>query len=106
MPRRLQITSSEVREALIEPLDRLLAAVRDVLDQCSPDLVADLIDRGMVLCGGGSQLRGLDRWIADRMGIPAQLADDPQTAVVCGTLVCLDHLDAWRNLVESSDHAA
>jgi rod shape-determining protein MreB len=106
MPQRLQITSREVREALTEPLTRLLTAVRDVLDQCSPDLVADLIDRGMVLCGGGSQLRGLDQWITERTGIPAHLADDPQTAVVRGTLICLEHIHAWRNLMESSDHAA
>ncbi len=106
LPRRLEITSAEVREALAEPLERLLNAIRSVLDLCSPDLVADLIDRGMVLCGGGAQLRGLDYWIAERTGIPAHVAADPQSAVVSGTLVCLEHLDAWRNFVESSDDAA
>jgi rod shape-determining protein MreB len=106
LPRRLAITSAEVREALAAPLECVLDAIRSVLDQCSPDLVADLIDRGLVLCGGGAQLRGLNRWITERTGIPAHLAADPQTAVVSGTLVCLEHLDQWRSLVESSDDAA
>ncbi len=106
LPRRLEVSSAEVREALAEPLDRLLGAIRFVLDQCKPDLVADLLDRGMVLCGGGAQLRGLDQWITERTGIPARLADDPQSAVVRGTLICLEHLEAWRSLVESSDYAA
>jgi rod shape-determining protein MreB len=106
LPRRLEITSAEVREALAAPLECVIDAIRAVLDQCSPDLVADLIDRGMVLCGGGAQLRGLNHWITERTGISAHLAADPQTAVVSGTLVCLEHLDQWRNLVESSDDAA
>jgi rod shape-determining protein MreB len=105
LPRRLEITSAEVRTALDEPLKTILEAIRATLDKCSPDLVSDLVDRGVVLCGGGSQLRGLDRWLMERTGIPAHVAPDAQTAVVQGALVCLEHLDAWRNLVESSDDA-
>jgi rod shape-determining protein MreB len=86
-------------------LARILDTVRATLDQCGPDLVSDLVDRGIVLCGGGALLRGLDRWFSERIGIPARVAPEPITAVVQGTLTCLEHLDQWRELVESSDEA-
>ena len=105
LPRRLEVNTSQVRTALAEPLERILETIRATLDQCSPDLVSDLVDRGMVLCGGGALLRGLDRWIFQRTGITARVAPDALTAVVQGTLTCLEHLDAWQNLVEISDES-
>jgi rod shape-determining protein MreB len=105
MPRRLEINSAGVQSALAEPLAKILETARATLDQCSPDLVSDLVDRGIVLCGGGALLRGLDRWLSHRIGIPARVAPDATTAVVQGTLTCLEHLDQWRELVESSDEA-
>jgi len=105
LPRRLEVSSNDVRSALAEPLARILDTVRATLDQCGPDLVSDLVDRGIVLCGGGALLRGLDRWFSERIGIPARVAPEPITAVVQGTLTCLEHLDQWRELVESSDEA-
>ncbi len=105
LPRRLEVNSSDVRTALADPLARILDAVRATLDQCGPDLVSDLVDRGIVLCGGGALLRGFDRWFSERIGIPARVAPEATTAVVQGTLTCLEHLDQWRDLVESSDEA-
>jgi rod shape-determining protein MreB len=105
LPRRLEVNATEVRSALAEPLARILDTVRATLDQCGPDLVSDLVDRGIVLCGGGALLRGLDRWFSERIGIPARVAPEAITAVVQGTLTCLEHLDQWRELVESSDEA-
>lgn len=103
LPRRMTVTTAQLRSALNEPLERILETIRTTLDACNPDLVCDLVDRGMMLCGGGALLRGLDQWLTERTGIPAKVAPDPLTAVVQGTLVCLEHLDAWQSLVETSD---
>ncbi len=103
LPRRATVTSEEVREALLEPLEAILDAVRATLDGCGPELAADLVDSGMVLCGGGAQLRGLDRYLAEHTGLPVRTADDPMAAVARGALICLEHLEAWHPTLESSD---
>lgn len=103
LPKRMIVRSGEIREAISQPLECIVDAVRATIDQCSPDLVADVIDRGMVLCGGGAMLKGLELWIQRETGIPARLVDEPFTAVARGTVVCLEHLEKWRGLVESSD---
>jgi rod shape-determining protein MreB and related proteins len=103
LPRRMEINAAEVRRALSDPLERILQTIRNTLDKCSPDLVSDLVERGVELCGGGSLLTGLDRWVTKSTGLPARVAEEPLTAVVQGTLTCLEHLDTWRNFVETSD---
>jgi rod shape-determining protein MreB len=103
LPRRATLTSEEVREALGEPLLQIVEAIRATIDGCTPELAADLLDHGMVLCGGGSLLRGLDRYLSEHTGVPARLAADPLLAVAEGTLICLEHLDQWRPLLASSD---
>jgi rod shape-determining protein MreB len=103
LPRRASITSEQVREALEEPLARILDAIKQTLDGCSPDLAADLVDHGIVLAGGGSLVRGLDRLISERCALPARVAADPLGAVARGTLICLERLGDWRHAVESSD---
>ena len=94
LPRKATITSEEVREALADPLEEILEAITTTLDHCSPDLAADLVDHGLVLCGGGSLLRRLDRFLAEQTGLPVRVAAEPLTAVVRGLLVCLEHLAA------------
>jgi rod shape-determining protein MreB len=103
LPRAATITSEEVRQALADPLEAILDAVKATLDGCSPELAADLVDQGLVLCGGGSLLRGLDRYLAEQTGLPVHVADEPRAAVARGTLICLEHLDRWRTALESSD---
>jgi rod shape-determining protein MreB and related proteins len=103
LPRRMEIDAGAVRQALEAPLEKIVETVRATLDSCSPDLVSDLVDRGVMLCGGGALLAGLDRWITERTGLPAQVAAEPETVVIEGTLTCLENLDTWRNFVESSD---
>jgi len=103
LPRRATITSEEVRQALAEPLARILQAVKDVVDGCGPELAADLVDQGIVLSGGGARLRGLDRFLADQTGLPVRVAETPETAVVQGALVCLEHRDRWRPALDSGD---
>lgn len=106
LPRKATITSEEVREALAEPLESIVEAIRLTIDNCTPDLAADVMDRGLVLCGGGALVRGLDRFLAERTGLPTRLADDPVTAVARGVLACLEHLDRWRPIVRWADNDA
>ena len=100
LPKTLTITSEEIREALQEPITSIVEAVRVTLERCPPELSADLVDRGMVMAGGGSLLRGLDRLIAEQTGLPVHLADDPLSAVAEGTGVVLDELNFLRKVAD------
>jgi len=85
LPKTISITSIETREALQDPVQAIVDASKSTLEQTPPELAADLIDRGIVMAGGGALLRGLDKRIADETGLPVHIADDPLTAVVLGT---------------------
>ena len=85
LPKTVKITSEEVREALSEPIASIVEAVKSVLEKTPPELAADIIDRGIILTGGGALLRGLDTLLAEVTGIPALIADDPLSCVVIGT---------------------
>src|SRR5258706_505406 len=93
LPKTLTIRSEEIREALQEPLSSILESVRITLERCPPELSADLVDRGIVIAGGGALLRGIDRLIAEETGFPVHVADDPLTAVVTGTGRVLQELE-------------
>ena len=93
LPKTLTVTSEEIRAALQEPVSAIVEAVRITLERCPPELSADLVDRGLILAGGGSMLRGLDKLIASQTGLPVTLADDPLSAVVEGTGVVLNELN-------------
>ena len=85
LPKTVTITSEEVRESLQEPLRAILEVTKMSLERTPPELAADLIDHGIVMAGGGSLLKGLDKLISEETGLPVHLADDPVTAVVNGT---------------------
>ena len=85
LPKTIMVTSEEIREALQEPVQAIVDASKATLENTPPELASDLIDRGIVMAGGGSLLRGLDRRIAEETGLPVHIADDPLTAVVLGT---------------------
>lgn len=85
LPKTIAVTSVEIREALQDPVQAIVDASKSTLEQTPPELAADLIDRGIVMAGGGSLLRGLDKRIAEETGLPVHIADDPLTAVVLGT---------------------
>lgn len=104
LPREALVASEQLREALEEPLDKIVDAIRVTLDRLDPELASDLMDQGLVLCGGGALLRGLDRLIAERTGLPVRIADDPDTIVARGALICLEHLDRWLSLLDPADH--
>jgi len=103
LPRKATVTSEEIRQALADPLENILEAIKATLDHCSPDLAADLVDHGLVLCGGGALLKRLDRFLSEQTGLPVRVAAEPLTAVANGLLICLEHLDQWRPTLESSD---
>lgn len=85
LPKTITITSEEIREALQDPVQSIVDAAKVTLENTPPELAADLIDRGIVMAGGGSLLRNLDKRIAEETGLPVHVADDPLTAVVLGT---------------------
>ncbi len=102
LPKTVSVTSAEIREALMEPVTRIVEAVRMSLERCPPELAADLIDHGIVLAGGGSLLRGLGRLISEETGLPVTVADDPLRAVALGTGIVLQEMDTLSRAVRSS----
>ncbi len=93
MPKAINVSSHEIRAALQEPVTSIVEAVRGTLEKCPPELASDLIDRGIMLAGGGSLLRGLDRLISEETGLPVFVAEDPLKAVANGTGIVLQEMD-------------
>jgi rod shape-determining protein MreB len=93
LPKTLTVTSEEIREALQEPISSVVDAIRITLEKCPPELSADLVDRGMILAGGSSLLKGLDKLVGEQTGLPVHIADDPLSAVAEGTGVVLNELN-------------
>jgi rod shape-determining protein MreB len=85
LPKTVTITSEEVREALQEPLRAIIETAKISLERTPPELASDLIDHGIVMAGGGSLLRGMDKLISEETGLPVHIADDPLGAVAQGT---------------------
>ncbi len=98
IPRTLAINSLEVMEAIAEPVHAIIEAVKIALEKTPPELAADIVDRGIVLSGGGALLKRLDVLLREETGLPVTIADDPLTAVVMGTGIALDNLDRMRNV--------
>ena len=102
LPKTVTITSEEIREALSEPIRTIVEASRLTLGKTPPELSADLIDRGIVLAGGGSLLRGIDRLIAEETGLPVHIAENPVTAVALGVGKGLDDIRSLRSRIAIS----
>ena len=103
LPKTITIKSEEIREALKEPLSSIVESVRITLERCPPELAADLIDRGIVMAGGGGLLRNIDRLVAQETGLPVHIADDPLTAVCEGTGRVLHELAFLKRVAASTD---
>jgi rod shape-determining protein MreB len=103
LPRKAVIGSEEVREALKEPLGLIVEAVVRTLEKAEPELAADLVEDGITLAGGGSLLRGLDTVLNQTIGLRVQVADDPLTCVARGTSIFLEHLNEWKDTMESDE---
>lgn len=105
LPKTLTITSQEVREALMEPVQAILESIRISLERCPPELSADLIERGVVLAGGGALLRGMDQLISEETALPVHVAEDPLSAVVEGTGLTLEETDLLRKVASYDDQS-
>jgi len=96
LPKNIKLDSRDVAEAIQEPLAQIVGAVRGVLEQTPPELAADIYDKGIVLSGGGALLRNIDRYLVMHTGVPAIVADDPQTCVARGTGLALEHFEVLK----------
>jgi rod shape-determining protein MreB len=96
LPRTIPITSSEVMEAIELPLQQLVAAVRQVLEQTPPELSSDIIDKGMVMSGGGALLRNIDKLLTQVTGVPCHVAENALNCVALGTGEALKHYDFFK----------
>ena len=101
LPKTIQVSSQEIREALNDTVNAIVEAVRSALERCPPALSADLVDRGFVLAGGGGLLRGIDQLLCERTGLPVTIAEDPLSAVANGTGAVLAELNALLPYVSS-----
>lgn len=99
VPRSITVTSLEIREALQDAVRQFISTTKAVLEKTPPELSADIIDRGIVLCGGGAQIKGLDTLISQECGIPVFVAENPLHAVVDGVGQVLEHIDTYRALL-------
>ncbi len=103
LPRRAVINSEEIREALREPVELIINIVKATLEKTPPELAGDLVDNGMVLCGGGGLLRGIDNVIMEVTGIPVIIADDPLTVDAKGTAEILEQIDLLAKILQSNE---
>jgi len=98
IPQNIVITSDEVQKAIAEQVESIVQAVRIALEQTPPELAADIVDRGIVLTGGGALLRGLDELLREETSLPITIVDDPLSAVVLGSGKALDNLDVLKEV--------
>ncbi|EKD85277.1 MAG: hypothetical protein ACD_38C00055G0001, partial [uncultured bacterium] len=99
LPRTIEITSDEVTEAISEIVKKIITAAKGVLEQIPPELASDIIDKGIVMSGGTSLLRNLDKSLTDSLGVPAALAENPLLCVALGTGIALENLDLYKRSV-------
>ena len=103
LPKKVVVTSEEIREAIAGPVTGIIEAVKETLQVCPPELAGDLIEQGVTLAGGGALLRGIGPAIAEAVGLPTRIAEDPLTTVARGTGVFLDNLSEVKSILEYAD---
>jgi rod shape-determining protein MreB len=99
LPKTVTVQSDEIRDAMAEPIQQIVNAVRHALELTPPELASDILDTGIVLTGGGALIRGLDALITHETGLPVRVADEPLTCVVRGTGAILDHMDRFQDVL-------
>ena len=102
LPKTIHITAEEVRKAIEEPVNGIVDAVKNTLDRCPPELAADIMDRGMVLTGGGALLKGLDERLKHETGMPIHVAENPLSCVAIGSGKCLEEFEVLKRVLVSS----
>lgn len=106
LPKEIILSSEEARLAMDHSLKLLVEAIKNTIEQSPPELVADIMHKGIILAGGGSLLKGLDKLIENATRLPAKITDDPLTAVVRGTGIILEDLDSLRSILSSTQETA
>jgi rod shape-determining protein MreB len=102
VPKNLKLSSVQVREALSETIDIIVEAVRQALERTPPELASDILERGIVLTGGGALLRGLDKRLRDETNLPVNVAEDPLLCVAKGTGKVLENFSEYSKVLEKS----
>jgi rod shape-determining protein MreB len=103
LPREIIITDQDIRNAIGHSVEELVEAIKEVLETTQPEIIADVMQSGIHLAGGGALIRGLPEFLTDALGVPVVVATDPLTAVVRGTAAVLDDLDTYRDTLLRSD---
>ena len=103
LPRKIVITSEEIREALRDPIATIIDTVTVTLEKAEPELAADLIDNGIHICGGASLLRGMDTVLANATGLRVERVEDPLSCVARGTSVYLENLELWKDTMDHNE---
>ncbi|WP_431683901.1 rod shape-determining protein [Kitasatospora sp. KL5] len=101
LPKTVVISAAEIREAIDEPVDSIIDAVKTTLDQCPPELAGDVMDRGIVLTGGGALLRGLDERLRRETGMPIHIAENPLDSVALGAGKCVEEFEALQQVLDA-----
>ena len=104
LPKEITVNSDQVREALYASNEAIVNAIKETIEQTPPELISDLMNRGLVLVGGGSMLRGLDKLIKEETKMPVKIIDDPLTAVARGAGIILEDLDKLRSVLVQMDY--
>jgi rod shape-determining protein MreB len=99
LPREIELTSMDVTEAITRPLTQIVGMVKQVLEEIPPELSSDIIDKGIVMSGGTSQLSNLDRLMTEETGVPCHVAEDPMMCVINGTGVALENIDLYKRAI-------
>jgi len=104
LPREVVITDSDIREAMAQSIDNLVESTKEVLETTPPEILSDVMHRGIYLVGGGALIKGLDRLLNETLKIPVYIADDPLTAIARGTGIVLEDLDGYKEaLIQNED---
>src|SRR3989475_6832933 len=103
LPKTIHVTAEEIRKAIEEPVNAIIDAVRNTLDRCPPELAADVMDRGIVLTGGGALLKGMDDRLKHETGMPIHVAENPLSCVAIGSGKCLEEFEVLKRVLISSN---
>ncbi len=104
LPKEVIVNDFQIRKAMSHSVQLLVNAIKSAVEETPPELLADVMNRGIILAGGGSLLRGLDRLISEETKIPVKIAEDPLTAVVRGTGVVLEDIDALNEVLVTTQY--